>query len=87
MTKTVIFYQTNEFDSATGAMYYWSKILQIALKGVPIWKDHFVHQQTIVLTFTWWNHEERKKFYQEMCSDGARTFKYIGSDYRSIANG
>ena len=53
MTKTVIFHQTNEFDSATGAMYYWSKILQIALKGVPIWKDHFVHQQTIVLTFTW----------------------------------
>ena len=54
MSKTVIFYQTNEFDSATGATYYWNKILQIALKGVPIWKgDDFVYQQTIILTFTW----------------------------------
>ena len=29
---------------------------------------------TLILTFTWWCHDERTKFYQEMCSDGARTF-------------
>ena len=53
MSKTVTFYQTNKFDSTTGATYYWSKMLQIALKGVPIWKSDFVYQQTLILTFTW----------------------------------
>ena len=78
LNKTDIFYQTNRSDSTTGADYYF--IIIIVLKGLFIYKNNFVYQQTLILCFAWWCFEERSKFYQKLSTDGASTFKCIGSD-------
>ena len=70
LRKTDIFYQTNEFESTTGAKYHFANISL----GIPYLENDFDYQQTLILTFTWWCFEERSKFYEKMSTDGARRF-------------
>ena len=63
----------------TGANYY--HFAKLILRDSLFWKTIIVYQQILISTLTWWYFEVTGKFYQKMSTDGARVFKYIGSDW------
>ena len=77
LSKTDIFYQTNEFESTTGAKYNFAKLL---LRDPLIRKTIFCVSTDIDFDLYGGILKRGVSFTKKISTDGARTFKCIGSD-------